>query len=609
MTIIFKQRIKTCHVMMCALLWMGSLGLAQSQTVRSHVTVWDTVTPLGNTVDSRDQWQAVPTDLLMLEKNPAAATADPSHYGRAYAFTGDTVIETPSMMAACLAHEGRVAVYAKADRTRQVEIIPLPLKDKAARITQCVILQNSGDEATLNISFSTKSSAQDMHMTLSLGRTSILAIKPDKHMTGVSLKSRMAYGVVPSFIGDDLVFSPGDYPALNTLCVPSENLFLGLLQGQGHMVVATWAPGQQRVTLSLDGESRTQGHLKSVDIQQDGKRLYLTLLAAPGIWHREPLKRTYLERDITLDWTRPFQAKWKTQLLENKTRTTYVFRSSKQKIWRGDVGSYTYPVWLEGDHAVYRLSKKIPPKGESIVYFTERQDTPLSVLAPLDVMKASLGGDQVDAIVDVPGRRLRTHHRRGSEGIRRACTCGCTAAIEAVFKAGQEVDRRPYVEEAVDDMVFFVTEHVKRIEEYQAFARAMVAFLERTGQSAGHLKPFVDHMMEITKTLQTDYNRAKGNMKTLDYTNQLARKTRTLTQKTGPDNLKTCLELGKQWRAMGGAQDDVIAQSHRIVRTLFYEAGTQGVATPRAAEIASQIRDRCRQCLRNPDGYEIWPDY
>ena len=116
-------------------------------------------------------------------------------------------------------------------------------------------------------------------------------------------------------------------------------------------------------------------------------------------------------------------------------------------------------------------------------------------------------------------------------------------------------------------------------------------------------------MVDITKELQAEYDRAKDNMKTLGYADELARKTKALAQDKKPDNLKACLELGKQWRAMGGAQDDVLAQSHRIVRKLFQEAGYHGVETPKAAEIAKQIRERCRQCLRNPDGYEIWPNY
>ena len=69
------------------------------------------------------------------------------------------------------------------------------------------------------------------------------------------------------------------------------------------------------------------------------------------------------------------------------------------------------------------------------------------------------------------------------------------------------------------------------------------------------------------------------------------------------------LELGKQWRAMGGDQDNVIARYHSLTRKLAQEAGYRCIDRPKAVEIAQEIRSRCRQCLRNADGYEIWPDY
>jgi len=599
----------TLWVMVLALPWASLM--AQSQASTPNVFIWDTMAPLSKAVDIQDKrkWRLVPANSLLLEANPTAAMSDPSYYGRAYAFKGDAVVENRQLIAAVSARAGGMVVYSKTDSNTQITIVPRSLKGRAVSTTQCSIIQNTGDEATLEVSFSAKGEAETLRALFSLGRTGIITIRPTGRMKGVSLISDIEYGVVPSFIGDDLVFDPKQYPSLDRLCMPAENLLLGLLKGRHSMLVVTWPKGKQAVTLSLNTETRAQGLINSVDLDNDGKDLYVSLLEAPGIWHKESLERTYLERDITTRWKRPFSAKWKTQLLESRTKTTFAFKEAKQNIWRGVVGSYTYPVWFDGDAAVYRLSKRIPPKGESIIYFTERQGTPLSVSAPVDIMKASLGRNMVDAMLDVPGRQLRTHHRRGAEGIRRACTCGCTEAIEAVFKAGQEVDRKQYVEDAVADMVYFVARHVARLDEYQAFAKDMIEFLALTRKTAGEARPFVDSMVEITKDLQTEYDRAKENMKTLGYADELARKTKALSRDKKPDNLKACLELGKQWRAMGGAQDDVLAQSHRIARKLFQEAGYRGAETPKAAEIAKQIRERCRQCLRNPDGYEIWSNY
>jgi hypothetical protein len=95
----------------------------------------------------------------------------------------------------------------------------------------------------------------------------------------------------------------------------------------------------------------------------------------------------------------------------------------------------------------------------------------------------------------------------------------------------------------------------------------------------------------------------------LEYTDELAQQTKALTQKKQPGNLKAYEELSMKWRRMGGVQDDLVAQCHRITRKLFQEAGYGCTISPKAVAIAQQIRTRCTKCLRNADGYEIWADY
>jgi hypothetical protein len=428
-------------------------------------------------------------------------------------------------------------------------------------------------------------------------------------MMGISLISSIEYGIVSSFIGDDLIFNPDDYASTNTLYIPSENLFVGLLAGRNDMLVVTWPDGKQQMKLVLGDNQQKPRLVESIDFENDGKNLCLALLSAPSIWHKEELKPSYLEKDVTIDWKRPCRAKWVTQLSESQVQTTYTFKESEGKIWRGVIGHYTWPVWFSSDNASYRLSKKIPPKGQSIIYFVERKDTPDSILTPVDIMKATLSRQTCDALLDLPGRKLRTHHRRGAEGVRRACTCGCTEAIQAVFDAGQEVQRKEYVEGAVDDMVFFVTQHMGRIGEYQAFARDMMEFLNQTRKSAGDLKPYLDKMEEIVQEIPQEYNNKQEVIMSLEYAGELARQTKALTLNKEPSNLKAYEDLSIKWRRMGGAQDDLVAQCHRITRKLFQEAGYGCTSSPKAVEIAEQIRARSRDCLRNSDGYEIWPDY
>ena len=158
-------------------------------------------------------------------------------------------------------------------------------------------------------------------------------------------------------------------------------------------------------------------------------------------------------------------------------------------------------------------------------------------------------------------------------------------------------------------MIYFVTNHVARIDEYRAFADDMIEFLDATGKSAAYLKPFLDDLRAIVQEIPQQYTRHRENMKTLAYADELARKTNALTRRNGAGNLPAYLELGKQWRAMGGAQDNVIARYHSVTRKLSQEAGYRCVDKPEGVKIAQEVRRRCRQCLRNADGYEIWPDY
>ena len=587
------------------------ISIAQRMEKTANTILWDTQSPFVNIVDIRDKadWKVIPTDLLTLELNPSAAISDPGYYGREYSFEGDAVVENEHLTAVFWSEKGKVIIYSKTGPgKKRIEFVPLQLKGKPAGISRCSILHHTPDEAALEVTFSGRVAEDSFSAIFSFDLVGIVEIKPADNMKGISLLSPIEYAVLPDFIGDDLVYDPEKYPSRATLYVPSENLFLGLLEGQSNMLVVTWPMGKQRMRLVLDN-SKKDRLIESVDFDNDGRSIYLALLDAPGIWRREELKPSYLEKDVVIDWKRPFNAKWVTQLSEADVKTTFTFKESKETIWRGVIGRYNYPVWFDEEKTFYRLGKKIPPKGYSLVYCLERNSTPVSVSTPVDIMKAALGRQTCDTILDLPCRRLRTHHRRGSEGVRRAATCGCTEAIQAVFDAGQEVKKKQYVEGAVDDMVYFVRRHVERINEYQDFAGNMMEYLNLAGKSAPGLKPFIDNMEAIVQEIPREYKRQQENMKDLRYAAELAEKTKALTKNKSPQNLPAYKDLSEKWRAMGGAQDYVIAKCHSLTRKLSQEAGYNCVNQPRAVEMARRIRERCRKCLRNPDGYEIWQNY
>jgi hypothetical protein len=575
-----------------------------------NLALWDTVAPLSDAFSLADQtgWKAVPTDLLLLEANPPKARSDPGYYGREYTFKGDAIVENKNLAAVFWQSKGRMVIYAKDSGRKLLETCPVEATTKAATITRFSVLRNTGDELALEAVFSAPGGPEVSEVFV-FDRTGVVEIKPARNAQGITLAGPLAYGIVPSFIGDDLIYNAADYPSAKELNIPAENFFLGLLPGEQHELMLSWPKGKQQMTLRLAGEQSGERLIDSVDFANDGQSLYLQFLDAPGIWHKENLTPAYLEKDRIIAWKKPFPARWKTQLDENDVKTSYTFRETKEEIWRGVAGSYAYPVWFDGDNATYHLGKKVPPKGESLIYFLEPQDTPLSVSTPADFLKATLGRPIADSILDLEGRKLSTHHRRGGEGVRRACTCGCTEAIQAVFEAHQEKSRKEDIAGDVDDMIYFIHRHVERIDHYQAFANEMIQFLEAKAAAMPELKPYLENLEEIARKVPQEYSVQKENMKSFAHADDLARQTLELAVKTDPNNLPAYMKLLDAWRDMGGAQDYVLAQCHTLTRKLCEEAGYTCVNQSAAAGLAEEIRSRCRECLRNPDGYEIWADY
>ena len=592
-------------------------GWTASQQIEAgiNVALWDTGAPLAATTEpkSRADWKSVPSELFIFEPDPAKAASDPGYYGREYSFKGDVVVENHSLTAFFLSAKGRIVIYSKVDGQNQlgnriVEFCPLQSKSQPGEMLRCEILRNAADEIVIQ-AFFTANGSTDASVIFSFGKTEIVEIKPSAKMKGIRLLSPIQYGVVPGFIGDDLIFGSAEFGSADTLSIPSENVFLGLLNGESSEVVMTWPKGKQQLNLRLANDPQEKRTIKSIDFDNDGQSFYLAALSAPGIWHREQLKPAFLEKEVPLTWKKPFAAKWKTQLSEGGVKTAFAFRESKGTVWRGVSGSYNYPAWFDGDNAFFHLSKKVPPKGDALIYFLEGRDTPLTVSTPVDVVKATLGRQLSESILDPLGHKLRTHHRRGSDGVHRACTCGCTEAIQAIFEAGQEVAKKADVKEALGDMTFFVDCHVERIDQYQLFAGSMIQFLKAKAVAAPELKPYLENLEQTVQQIPQEYSVQKENMKSPEHMVELTHKTMALTGSKATNNLAAYMELLKAWRAMGGAQDYVVAQCHTITRRLFQEAGYGCVNNEKAVPVAQEIRARCRQVLRNPDGYEIWADY
>lgn len=550
------------------------------------VHLWDTGTPLSGQADlaSRTAWHAI---------MPAAS----GH------LRGDLVVETKGLIAAFASRPGEVLVCGSAPSPTGAAIRPAELAKKQAIIASTTMAELN-DVVIVQAEF--RADDQSLPITFTFRGGRIVAIRPEGRTRGISISAPIDLALVPSIVGDDLIYDPKDYPSAKTLSLPSEHVLLALLNGEGGMLVMTWQEAMPSVQLSLT----TSAGKKSIAAVYlvGGKGVSLAILDAPGIWHREVLEPTYLERDVAMPWKPPFQAVWLTQLHEDEVKTTFEFQHEKQEHWRGGIGSYTMPVWFDGEKPMFSLGKQILPEGEAIIYFLERNwETPEQMDSPMDIVQHTLSADVRADVLSIEGRPswwpMRPDAAIGGE------TCDVMNALQKVFAAGQEVEKQLFVRGGAEDMCFHLEVMFERNGRYYPFARHMIAYLDAQAKAKPELAPYLREMRRIAEQIISTYDNTRETLGSMEYAHELAAKTIALAAEKRSDNVQRLENLRQGWCGMGGAAEELSRREHTLARKLYQESAYRAAHNPEAVKIAEEIRRRTKRCLQRPDSYEMWENY
>jgi hypothetical protein len=556
---------------------------------QASVRLWDTVAPLQSQIGltRRERWRAV--------------TA-----GAPGRLQGDLVVETNTLAAAFPSRLGKVVVCALGEPTRsRVELVPSELRGKQTILESTKITRPSAGVVMVHAGFAAPE-AKSLPIAFSFTGNRILAVTPEGGTRGISVIAPIDLALVPSFVGDDLIYDPRDYPSAKALSVPSEHLLLGLLKGERSMFIVTWQDDRPPVNLALS-DPGGNASIQAADFMGGGG-LSLAVLNARGIWHWEPLKPSYLERDVAIQWKPPYPAIWLTQLYEDEVKTTFEFRDAREEVWRGGVGSYIFPTWFSGGKTMLSLGKSIPPEGEAIIYFLERSDaTPEQALSPIDVVKATLTGDVLDRILDVEARP--SWYPQRADPVLGGATCGVTDQLKKIFDEGQEVEKQAIVKGGVEDMYFYLEGMFRLDARYYPFAKDMLAYLEAQEKQQPSLAPYSREMRGIAEEIITTYDNSRDTIRDMSYAHELGDKTIALAAEHRPDNAQRMVELKQDWTGMGGALEELARKEHTLTRKLFQQAAYRAATRPEAMAVAEEIRRRARQCMEKPGSYEIWANY
>lgn len=297
---------------------------------------------------ARIDWRKVATVLLAISCLACAASRE--------ATAAETVLKSPSLTAAFNAEKGRIVIA-----TRQGDRLTPRAEAAFEAVARFETLKNvrSGNREGIEVC-----SAGEPEFTVYLDDRGILEFKPGKARKLVLRGMNLRYAMVPALIGTDFLYDPKMFPDKDRLHIPALNLLLGMVEGEGCMITGIWPSGGQSAALDLKpggpGKAIDAKVIDALTLDTAGQSFYFSCIERPGVWHAEPLLRSYLEQDTVIGWKRPFEGQWfgRFYITSDDYDWPFYFVSKPLKLWGRYIRDwYRYPVRFDGDKTVIHFEK------------------------------------------------------------------------------------------------------------------------------------------------------------------------------------------------------------------------------------------------------------
>jgi len=503
--------------------------------------------------------------------------------------SGKVSVTTGHMIVEFSQGDAGVTVYSRSGQTtkKSMQVVPFRSRDVKARgIVRCKVIKSTAKQVEIAASFS--AGQRTIDGTFLFDEAGTIHVKPAQDFNGISVGSPIEYAVLPSRIVDDVIYEPAKYPDADQLHLPAENLVMGLLDGRDRILACAIPPGKQQVRLLLEDGKPEERDFRAVEIELDQKSVYLTILSAPGIWHRQELLPSFLEKDVEIPWQKPFQARWKTHLLEGgNVETAYAFKSGKQDFWRAGLGSSVYPVWFEGDKAFMRLSKKFPPVGHVFIYpLEDHPDTPIAFatrcLGDVPSLAKKIKIDRPDSVV-------------GCE------SCDGHDYMTRIFRVGMQYRERKFLREGLDDFMGVTGSYARRLVQYHNFVEDMKARVKSWYENATpELRPFLGKIKHDMRELAEEFSRRMGGMTApqhLQYQTEAIDELRVLVGEKGLEVYPRAAFLIEENHLFISRFEGIPAKVGGQARELARRVAHNCTFSAAAAEYAKKIRKEIRELL------------
>jgi hypothetical protein len=428
--------------------------------------------------------------------------------------------------------------------------------------------------------------------------------------------------VLPDFFADDIVIDARKLPSASAE-IPSENFVLQLA-GKGEAIVMTvFENREQDVRLSLNGKGNDRVATGSEIEFGKGRKIWVSVLEAPQIWHVREIEPADTGKTVTLDWKMPFPAAWRCDLTRaNDLADSWEMLLQKdkdgeftkpswmgggpermpatRKRWTTVLGSFFYPVWSDADHVGYIAPlkhDKVSFRGPAVIYPVNRvNETPLDAFTVIDLVRNTLGAGPCEYLLDLEGNRSTNRGR---------ATCSSRDVLSGIYKEGAQKAKHAEVEKVLQDALTFVTFIRSRITKYADAAAKIRVYLAEQKKAHPELAASIDELDKIAAEVDTRFAARKDKMKTPDYVAKINDDFRhDVMDYEGPDALDRCKKYATALVEVGDNQDELSGELRWVIKAIRQKAGLLMAADARMAPIAAELRARCAEALKGPAGHE-----
>jgi hypothetical protein len=575
------------------------------------IQVWDTTQPAAPLLTpaalaGKNDWTAVPSGAAL------------------EGFKGTAVLSNGRIGVTVRHGAGSVEVHAvKPDGV--VSRLSLRLEttagEPAQRLDRLGLVENTKGSASLEASFRTaKGEVIAAKFRVKRGDVTV-QVDPGAGAGKLRVECPARFVILPDFFADDITLDASRLP-LGAVDLPSENFVLHLT-GQGAAIaMCVFENRKQDVKVALAGDG-AQRVAKASEIAFEGKKIWVGLLEAPQIWHARDVQPADTGKVVPLDWQMPFAAQWRVDfsrsndltdswemLLQDRPGGGYVKPSwlgsgdenlpSSRLRWNTVLGRYPYPCWSDpARHGFLQplRSRVLQFQGPAIIYPIHRvKQTPLDAFTVVDVMRNTLGVGPCEHLLDLEGQKSEYRGR---------ATCGVRDTLTPIYASKQQKQQRAKIDRTLDEGLIFVKHIRGRITRYVEFGQKMRQYLAEQKKAHPELADFIAEMDKLTQEIDARVAKRAQKIKTpadVALMNDAFRK--NVLDYDGPDALERCRQYTRALVEVGDNQDELSGECRWVVKALRQRAGILLAQDPRVAPIASEIRTRTQEVLRNPASHE-----